>query len=48
MCIMDMIMEYEKKYNVMHVINMIKDRPETDYSYPKGKEISYEIFIKYL
>lgn len=48
MCIMDMIMEYERKYKIIHIIQMVKDRPETDYSYPKGSEISHEEFIKYL
>lgn len=48
MCIMDMIMEYEKKYKITHIIQMVEDRPETDYSYPKGMEISYLSFVKYL
>lgn len=48
MCIMDMILEYEKKYKITHIIQMVKDRPETDYSYPKGKEISHLLFVKYL
>lgn len=48
MCIMDMIMEYEKKYNKSFNIQMVEDRPETDYSYPKGNEISNDVFIKYL
>ena len=48
MCILDMILEYEKKYKITHIIQMVEDRPETDYSYPKGREISHQLFVKYL
>lgn len=48
MCIMDMIHAYEKKHNTTHIFQMVKDRPQTDYSYPKGEEISYSEFMKYL
>lgn len=48
MNILDFIHEYEKKYKTIHIFQMVKDRPETDYSYPKGEEISFKKFIKYL
>lgn len=48
MNIIKFIEEYDKKYNVKHLIKYINDRQATDYKYNHNKSISYETFYQFI
>lgn len=48
MNILKFIEEYDKKYNMHHMIRYIDDRQWTDYKYIHNESIPYETFYEYL